>query len=84
MTVGNDGLTAVRNFKIRLNFQAKAVYLDIGGKGTVTATVDGKQETFAISGAPDIYQVVDQKAAERQTLDVTLTPGLTAYSFTFG
>ena len=83
-TVGNDGLTAVRDFTIRLNFQAHDVYLDVGGEGTVTATVDGRTRTFAVSGAPNIYPVVVQNESERHTLDVTLTPGLTAYSFTFG
>ncbi len=69
---------------IRLSFQAKDVYLDVGGTGTVAATVDGKTTTFHISGAPDIYPVVDSAQAVRSTLTLTLSPGLAAYSFTFG
>ena len=84
LTVGNDGLTAVKDTHIELNFLANQVYLDVGGTGTITATVNGQTKTYAVSGAPNIYTVVDQKAFSRATLDIGLSPGLTAYSFTFG
>ncbi len=83
-TIGADGLTAVKDARIRLNFLAKDVYLDIGGTGTITATVNGSTKNFTVSGAPDIYPVVSQPSAARHTLDVAVAPGLTAYSFTFG
>ena len=35
-------------------------------------------------GCPDIYTLVGRKTAENATLTVTLSPGLNAYSFTFG
>ena len=63
---------------------ARDVYLDVSGTGTLTATVDGKTTSYAVSGAPNIYTLVDRSAAERSTLTVTLSPGLEAYSFTFG
>ena len=72
------------NARIRLNYLAQAVYLDIGGTGTITATSNGVTKTFKVSGAPDIYTVVSQKSAVRHTVDISVSPGLTAYSFTFG
>jgi cytochrome c biogenesis protein CcdA/thiol-disulfide isomerase/thioredoxin len=83
-SVGNESLTSEKNAAIKLNFQADDVYLDVGGTGTITATIDGKTTTYSVSGAPDIYTLVARKTSERATLQVTLSPGLNAYSFTFG
>jgi hypothetical protein len=60
------------------------VYLDVGGTGTVTATVNGKPTQYRVSGAPDIYTLVHQPSQERAVIEVQLSPGLSAYSFTFG
>jgi cytochrome c biogenesis protein CcdA/thiol-disulfide isomerase/thioredoxin len=83
-TVGEEALTADQNAAIRLSFFAGAVYLDVGGTGTITATVAGKTTTYQVSGAPNIYTLVDRSPPGRDTLTATLSPGLTAYSFTFG
>jgi hypothetical protein len=56
----------------------------VGGTGTITATVDGKTTSYPVSGAPNIYTLVDVPKQERSSLQVTLSPGLSAYSFTFG
>ena len=60
--------------------------IDVGGTGTITATVDGKSTTYTVSGAPNIYTLVNRGDAppQQDTLKVTLSPGLSAYSFTFG
>jgi len=83
-SVGSQALTARRNASIRLNFLAGDVYLDVGGTGTITATVSGRTRTYAVSGAPDIYPLVHRASLGRATIQVTLSPGLSAYSFTFG
>lgn len=83
-TIGAEDLTAGPDAQIRLNFLAKNVYLDIGGTGTITATSNGTTKTFKVSGAPDIYTVVSQGSAVRHTVTIRVSPGLTAYSFTFG
>ncbi|WP_370369134.1 LysE family transporter [Catenulispora sp. GP43] len=83
-TVAAQSLASGQNAGIRLNFNAAKVYLDIGGTGTITATVDGKSTSYPVSGAPDIYTVVDRSDSERGTVTITLSPGLSAYSFTFG
>ncbi|HEY2523393.1 MAG TPA: cytochrome c biogenesis protein DipZ [Streptosporangiaceae bacterium] len=83
-TVGGENLTSGQNAAIKLNFNAADVYLDVGGTGTITATVNGKTTSYRVSGAPDIYTVVHQSKQQSGTLTVTLSPGLNAYSFTFG
>jgi cytochrome c biogenesis protein CcdA/thiol-disulfide isomerase/thioredoxin len=83
-TVGGQDLTSGAGAAIRLSFTAADVYLDVGGTGTVTATVNGKTTSYRISGAPDIYAVVSAPQQETATITLTLSPGLSAYSFTFG
>jgi cytochrome c biogenesis protein CcdA/thiol-disulfide isomerase/thioredoxin len=83
-TVGSENLTSGRNAAIELNFTAADVYLDTGGTGTITATVNGKTTSYRVSGAPNIYTVVNLPQQGSGTLKVTLSPGLNAYSFTFG
>jgi cytochrome c biogenesis protein CcdA/thiol-disulfide isomerase/thioredoxin len=82
--VGDEALTSGKSAGIRLHFQARDVYLDVGGSGTVTATVNGKTTKYPVSGAPNIYPVVHSSDSLQTTLDLTLSPGLSAYSFTFG
>jgi thiol-disulfide isomerase/thioredoxin len=83
-TVAAQSLTAKTAAGIRLNYDAADVYLDVSGTGTITATVDGKTTSYPVSGAPNIYQLLNRQSPERGQLDVTLSPGLSAYSFTFG
>jgi hypothetical protein len=82
--VTDESLTAKANASITLNFDADDIYLDVGGTGTVTATVDGATRTYRITGAPNIYTLLHRETDDVGTLTVTLSPGLSAYSFTFG
>jgi len=83
-TVGAEALTADQDAALALSFVAKVVYLDVGGTGTITATVDGKTTSVAVSGAPNIYPVFSGSTQTAGVMTVTLSPGLAAYSFTFG
>jgi cytochrome c biogenesis protein CcdA/thiol-disulfide isomerase/thioredoxin len=78
ITTGSDGGT------IRLDYTARHVYLDVGGTGTLTIKWNGKTTEVPISGAPNIHDLIDADTSATGTLDVTLSPGLEAYSFTFG
>ena len=82
--VGGEALTAREQATMQLDFQADDVYLDVGGTGTVTAAFRGRTRTFHVSGAPDIYPVVTGSSPRSGVLKLTFTPGLGAYSFTFG
>jgi Thioredoxin like C-terminal domain len=83
-TVGDESITAGANAAIKLNFNAGNIYLDVGGTGTLTATADGKTTTYQVSGAPDIYQLLNRTTSETGVLTVSLSAGLEAYSFTYG
>jgi cytochrome c biogenesis protein CcdA/thiol-disulfide isomerase/thioredoxin len=82
--VTDESITSVTGAGIKLSYLADDIYLDVGGTGTITATVDGKTTTYQVTGAPDIYTVLQRSTSEPGTLTVELSPGLSAYSFTFG
>jgi hypothetical protein len=44
----------------------------------------GTTKVIHVSGAPDIYTVASQQPARDATVTIGLSPGLQAYSFTFG
>ncbi|MDP9117865.1 MAG: redoxin domain-containing protein, partial [Actinomycetota bacterium] len=83
-TVTDEALTAGAGAGIRLSFTAANVYLDVSGTGTLTVTVDGATKSYPVTGAPNIYTLVGRASPEQAVLTVTLSPGLSAYSFTFG
>jgi hypothetical protein len=82
--VADESITARKDAGIALSFLADDVYLDVGGTGTLTVTVDGKTTTYRVSGAPNIYSILHRSRQESGVLQVRLSPGLAAYSFTFG
>ncbi len=70
---------------IRLHYEAQHVYLDVGGTGTLTVTDSKGTRVINVSGPPDIKDVVAPGSAyTNSTVTITLSKGLTAYSFTFG
>jgi cytochrome c biogenesis protein CcdA/thiol-disulfide isomerase/thioredoxin len=83
-TVSAESVTAGKDAVITLNYTADDIYLDVGGTGTITATVQGATKTYPVSGAPNIYTVLHRNGLGIGTLKVALSPGLSAYSFTFG
>jgi cytochrome c biogenesis protein CcdA/thiol-disulfide isomerase/thioredoxin len=83
-TVTDESITAKKNSVITLDYTADDIYLDLSGTGSVTVTTQGKTQTYAVSGAPDIYTVLHGSTPLAGTLTATLSPGLSAYSFTFG
>jgi thiol-disulfide isomerase/thioredoxin len=83
-SVGDESLTAKAGAGIRLHYDAADIYLDVGGTGSIRATVDGRTTTYPVSGAPNIYQLLHRSSPGDGLLDVTLSPGLEVYSFTFG
>jgi cytochrome c biogenesis protein CcdA/thiol-disulfide isomerase/thioredoxin len=83
-TVDKESLTAGRDAAIKLNYVADDIYLDVSGTGTITSRIDGKTTTQQVSGAPNIYTLLNRKTPGHGTLVVSLSPGLSAYSFTFG
>jgi len=69
---------------IKLNYTASEVRMVLAGEGTVTLTLNGKTTEIEVSGTPDSYRLLKTADIKAGTLEVTLSPGLEAYSFTFG
>jgi cytochrome c biogenesis protein CcdA/thiol-disulfide isomerase/thioredoxin len=83
-TIGQESITAGHGAGITLSFHAADVYLDVGGTGTLTVSSGGTSKGIRVSGAPDIYTVATEHPAQTGTVTIKLSPGLAAYSFTFG
>jgi cytochrome c biogenesis protein CcdA/thiol-disulfide isomerase/thioredoxin len=83
-TIGQQSITAGKGAGITLAYHASYVYLDVGGTGTLTVSADGPSKVIRVSGAPDIYTVATEQPASNGTVTIKLSPGLQAYSFTFG
>ena len=69
---------------MRLHFRARFVYIVLGGKGTVQALVDGKPDRTVRVNADRLYTVVSGTAPRNGALELRVSPGVTAYAFTFG
>lgn len=69
---------------IALNYHAHNVYLVVGGVGTLTVTKGGRTTSIPISGPPNMHQLVSGNTNGAGQLEVGLSRGLQAYSFTYG
>ncbi|WP_028933486.1 cytochrome c biogenesis protein CcdA [Pseudonocardia spinosispora] len=84
-TLKYQNATAGPDARIGLHYRAKNVYLVLAGKGTATIAVNGlNQRVITVSGPPRLYPLIEQPDLQDAQLTVGLTPGLAAYSFTFG
>ena len=79
-----NGVTAPKGGRIRVNFHAAEVRIVAGGTGTVRYTFGGKTFTQQIGGFPNSYQLQKTTGIEKGTVNVTVSPGVTVYSFAFG
>jgi cytochrome c biogenesis protein CcdA/thiol-disulfide isomerase/thioredoxin len=82
--VAAQAITAGAGARLRLRFQAKDVYIVMGGRGTVQATIDGKPAGTIKVDAEKLYTVRSSTTSEHGLLELRFTPGVQAYSFTFG
>jgi cytochrome c biogenesis protein CcdA/thiol-disulfide isomerase/thioredoxin len=83
-TSGAQQATAGAGATLEINYEAKVIYLVLGGTGRVTVTVDGASHTLDVSGVPRLYTLNQTPTAGRHLLTLTATPGVQAYDFTFG
>ncbi len=83
-TATDESITAGESARIELRYHASEVYLDVGGTGTLTVTSGGTTKTIKVSGAPNIYTVASSAEPQDGQIIIALSPGLAAYSFTFG
>jgi len=81
--VGSQAITAGAGARLRLRFQAADVYIVMGGRGTVHAFVDGRTADTIRVNAERLYTVRSGKPTQG-LLELRFSPGVQAYSFTFG
>jgi cytochrome c biogenesis protein CcdA/thiol-disulfide isomerase/thioredoxin len=82
--IGAQRAVAGKGAALRLRYYARKVYIVLGGHGSVQVLVDGKpRETIPVS-ADKLYTVVDENEIHEALLELRFTPGVQAYSFTFG
>jgi cytochrome c biogenesis protein CcdA/thiol-disulfide isomerase/thioredoxin len=84
-TVGAENIKAGQNAQLRMNVSAANIYLVLSGTGTVTATLGGKPlPTQHVSGVPTLYTIASGQATRSGVLALHMSPGISAYDFTFG
>jgi cytochrome c biogenesis protein CcdA/thiol-disulfide isomerase/thioredoxin len=84
-TDGSQEATAGAHASIDLHFEANDVYLVMGGTGSVTVSFNGRPlTTVAVSGLPRLYTLFSGAALQTGQLDLSFSPGVQAYDFTFG
>jgi thiol-disulfide isomerase/thioredoxin len=83
--VGTQSVTSTETSQSRLNFNAAKVFHVLSGEGTVTVSVPGlADKIIKVSGTPNAYQLIDLPSQQRKTMTVTYSPGLTAFTYSFG
>jgi thiol-disulfide isomerase/thioredoxin/sulfite exporter TauE/SafE len=79
-----DRIVAGAGARLRLDFHASNVYIVLGGHGTVHASIDGKPTSTIKVDAQRLYTVRASKRSIGALLELRFSPGIQAYSFTFG
>ncbi len=84
-TIGSEDATAGPDARLELGFEAKDIYLVLGGTGTVEVSVNGAAPTTISVGAlPGLYTLLSSGSVREGVLTLTFSRGVQAYDFTFG
>jgi len=84
-TVEKERIVAGRDARLRLSFQARKVFLVLGGNGRVEVAVDGRPVKTVQVTEDRLYTLAEFPGeAANHTLDLSFSPGIEAYAFTFG
>ena len=77
--------TAGAGARLELGFQARDVYLVMGGTGTVDVSVDGTHtQTVPVGGVPKLYTLAQGASIRTGVMLLAVSPGVEVYDFTFG
>jgi cytochrome c biogenesis protein CcdA/thiol-disulfide isomerase/thioredoxin len=82
--VERERAIAGRSARLRLHFHARDVYVVLGGHGRARILVNGRPAGEVLVTSNRLYTVVYGRKAQDALLELRLTPGVEAYSFTFG
>ncbi|WP_235518463.1 cytochrome c biogenesis protein DipZ [Cellulomonas sp. Leaf334] len=89
-TTDYQGATAGAEAALRLRYHAKVVQVVLGGSGSVRATVRDEggavvdRVEIAVSGSPRAYSLVTAPSIGNGTVELAVSQGVQAFSFTFG
>lgn len=85
-TIGTQSVTPDGgDARIRLAYRAgDEVRMVLSGEGTVTVDGGGTTRRIDVSGTPTSYRLLDLDGETAGTITVTVSPGVEAFSFTFG
>jgi thiol-disulfide isomerase/thioredoxin len=84
-TVEPSRIVAGADARLRLRFQARNVFLVLGGRGIVNVLVDGRRlRTVHVSGTPRLYTLARFPRPTRGLLELRASPSVEGYAFTFG
>jgi cytochrome c biogenesis protein CcdA/thiol-disulfide isomerase/thioredoxin len=80
-----NAIAAVDRARLRLRFDARHVYLVLGGTGRVKVLLNGRPRgTVTVRGAPRLYTLLDFPRLTGGLLELRFSPGVTGWAFTFG
>jgi thiol-disulfide isomerase/thioredoxin len=83
--VSSEESTAGFGARLRLHFQARKVFLVLGGEGVVEVLVDGKLlRTVPVRGIDRLYTIASFPELREGILELRFSPGVAGYAFTFG
>jgi hypothetical protein len=83
--VESERIVAGDDARLRLQFQARDIFLVLAGEGRVSVLVDGRSiHAPAVSGTPRLYTLARFPRLKAGLLELRFTPGVEAYAFTFG
>jgi cytochrome c biogenesis protein CcdA/thiol-disulfide isomerase/thioredoxin len=83
-TVEGERILAGPDARLRLRFLARSVHLVLTGRGDVRVKLNGRPLRTVHVTADKLYTLAQQKGLREGLLELTFTPGLSAYAFTFG
>ena len=83
-TVNDERIVAGNGARIQLRYTARAVYIVLAGTGTMTVRPHGQPpHTVRIDG-DRLYTATQKATITSSELELRFSPGIKAYSFTFG
>jgi cytochrome c biogenesis protein CcdA/thiol-disulfide isomerase/thioredoxin len=83
-TVGAQKIVAGSDARIQLRYTARSVYIVLGGTGTMTVRAHGGVLRTVHVAGDRLYTAVRNPQRKSDELELRFSPGIQAYSFTFG
>jgi hypothetical protein len=82
--VGPQQIVAGLGARLRLRFNARKVFLVLGGTGNVQVLLDGKEQRVVRVKGSRLYTLLSLPDLTHGLLELRFDPGVRGYAFTFG